>query len=134
MLLYSHTSKPGTVGNKGKILLFLFTDLPLAASNINISVYLQGDLDGDRKWYYLEGEYASVGYPARYVTHEECGAFVQEDFVMSAVIFNIVAADGFDLQMRPFQEFMDPGTCAEEDGTQAYIELSYIYRYCEHSS
>jgi hypothetical protein len=119
------------MGDKGEILLFPFTDLPLAASNVDISVFLKGDLDGGRKWYYLEGEYAFVGYPARYVTHEECRAFVQEDFVMNVVIFNNVAADGrFDLQMRPFREFIDPATCAE-DGTQVYIELSYMYRYCE---
>jgi hypothetical protein len=59
---------------------------------------------------------------------------VQEDFGMSAATFNSVAADGrFDLQMRPSRS-IDPGTCAEEDGTQAYIELSYMYRSCELSS
>jgi hypothetical protein len=131
MLLYSRTTEPGTVGNKGDILLFPFTDLPLAASNVDISVSLKGDLDGGRKWYYLEGEYALVGYPARFVTHKECGAFVQEEFVMSAATFNNVAVDGkFDLQMRPFRGNVDPGTCAEEDGNQAYIELSYMYRDC----
>jgi hypothetical protein len=59
---------------------------------------------------------------------------MEEDFEMSAVIFNIVAVDGYDLQMRPFREFMDPGTCEEEDGNQAYIKVSYMYGYCELSS
>jgi hypothetical protein len=131
MLLYSRTSEPGTVGKKGEILFFPFTDLPLAASNVDISVSLKGDLDGRREWYYLEGEYALIGYPARFVTYEECGAFLQEDFVMSAAYFNDVADDGkFDLQMRPFRDYIDPGTCGEADGNQAYIELSYMYRYC----
>jgi hypothetical protein len=132
MLLYSRRTEPGTMKNKGETLLFPFTDLPMVASDVNISVFLKGDLNGGREWYYLEGEYTTVGYPARFVTYEECGAFVQEDFVMSAAIFNDVAMDGkFDLQMRPFRTYIDPGTCSEEDESQAYIELSYMYRHCE---
>ncbi len=70
------------------------------------------------------------GYPARFVTHEECGASVQEDFVMGNSFFNDVAVDGkFDLQLRPYREYIDPGTCTGEDGNQAYIKLSYMY--CE---
>jgi hypothetical protein len=125
---YSHTSEPGTVGNKGEILLFPFIDLPLAVSNVDISVFLKGDLNGGSKWYYLEGENTLVGYPARYVTqYEECGAFVKEDFVMTDAEFNFGAVDGnFRLQMRPFRNYIDPGTCAGGDGNQAYIVLSYV--------
>jgi hypothetical protein len=86
------------MGNKGETQFFPFIDLPLAVSNVDIHVFLQGDLSVCRKWYYLEGEKTIVGYPARFVTREECGAFVKEDLVMSDAEFNYVAVDGgFDL-------------------------------------
>jgi hypothetical protein len=124
----------GTVVNIEDILLFPLTDLPEAATDIDFSVYLKGDLGANEEFYYLEGENIVIGKPGRATgIHNDCGEFVQEDFVMNVATFNFVASDGnFAMQMRPFRNNTDPSTCPGLDSDQAYVELSY--RYCDTGS
>jgi hypothetical protein len=131
MVTYEHTSLSATATGSDEHLEFPFTNLPLAATDVVMTVSLRGDLDGARKWYYAEGEYLTVGYPGRYGDkYSQCNtSFVDEDFVVAATFFNSVADDGqFDLDLRPFRSFMNPGSCSDSQN-EAYIKLSYTY--CE---
>jgi hypothetical protein len=64
--------------------------------DVDISVSLRGDLDGDSEWYYVEGDFSLVGYAARYgIKYSQCSSsFVAEDFLLSALSLNSVAGDG----------------------------------------
>jgi glycoprotein endo-alpha-1,2-mannosidase len=131
MSLYEHTTATTTATSIGETLSFPFTNLPLAATDVDISVFLRGDLDGGDEWYYVEGDFSLVGYAARDGNkYSQCSSsFVAEDFVVSALSFNNVAGDGqFDVQLRPFRSQINPRECSA-DAHQAYIKLSYIY--CE---
>mgnify|MGYP002803758360 CR=1 FL=1 len=125
---YSQTSETATVNAKGDILSFPFTDMPPAATNVAVSVFIRGDLAASSRWYYLEGENYLVAYPARFVAKTQCGAFEQEDYQIPQAFFNSVAQDGlFTFEMRPFQsKNIDPAEC-DPDGNQAYIKLAYMY-------
>jgi hypothetical protein len=128
---YEHTTATATATSTGEILSFPLQNLPLAATDVAISVSLRGDLDGGNQWYYVEGEYLFVGYAARFGNkYSQCStSFVDEDFVLSASSFNSIAGDGqFDLKLRPFRSYINPEECSA-DAQQAYIKLSYIY--CE---
>jgi hypothetical protein len=129
MALYNVTTDTETVEQTEDILDFVLTGLPLAATDIDISVFLKGDLDENAEFYYLEGENILIGKPGREEgVHQDCGPFVREEFVMPVEQFNIVADDGtFDLQMRPFRNNIDVTTCNATDSNQAYIQLSYMY-------
>jgi hypothetical protein len=129
---YEHTTTTTTATSIGETLSFPFTNLPLAATDVAISVSLRGGLNGGDEWYYVEGEFSLVGYAAsRYGNKysQRSSSFVAEDFVISALRVNNAAGDGqFDLQLRPCRSEINPEECSA-DAHQAYIKLSYIY--CE---
>jgi hypothetical protein len=109
--------------------------MPLAATNVAVTVFLKGDLEASLRWYYLEGDKLLVSYPARFEAKTQCASsFEQEDYEISETSFNSVVAGGqFDLQMRPFRGFIDPAACTDSSGNtdptgnQAYIQLTYMY-------
>jgi hypothetical protein len=129
---FEHTTTTTTATSIGETLSFPFTNLPLAATDVAISVSLRGDINGGDEWYYVEGEFSLVGYAAsRYGNKysQRSSSFVAEDFVISALRVNNVAGDGhFDLQLRPCRSQINREECSA-DAHQAHIKLSYIY--CE---
>jgi hypothetical protein len=63
----------------GQTLSFPFVDLPLTDVDVDVTVFLKGDIQEEKHWYYLEGENFLVAYPGRFVNKTRCGSFEQED-------------------------------------------------------
>ncbi len=117
----------------GQVLKFPFVDLPLTDVDVDVTVFLKGDLALSSQYYQLGGDNLSVGSFGRFSTLSQCAeSFEQGSRTIESRKFNLVVGDRkWDLEMIPRN--IDPSKCVDDngdqipDGSQVYIEISYMY-------